>query len=172
MTSTLEKVYLMPNTRRLVAAIGVALLCGLLMLAEEGLEVAGLQEAEDHPLFEALEVFVLVGLIASILWAAFEGYRMWQYQKTLEYKIDRASDAFQDMLDAHFSRWAFTEAERDVTRLILKGCSIAEIAEIRHAKEGTIKAQTNAIYKKSGFAGKTQLLSAFLEELSDGASVA
>ncbi len=76
------------------------------------------------------------------------------------------------MLDAHFEDWQFSEAEREVTRLILKGCSIAEIAEIRDSKQGTIKAQTNSIYKKSGYAGKAQLLSAFLEELSEGASVA
>ena len=161
----------MPNAKRLIAVVGLALLFGLLMLAEEAIEVFGFQEAEDHPALEILEIVVLLALIACVALAAFEGYRMWQYQKTLEFKINRAAFAFQDMLEAHFERWGFTLAERDVTRLILKGCSIAEIAEIRDAKPGTVKAQTNAIYKKSGYAGKTQLLSAFLEELSDGASV-
>lgn len=161
----------MPNTKRLILVFGLALLFGLMMLLEEAIEVFGFHHVEDHFVMEVIEIVVLVSLILCIAFAAFEGYRMWRYQKTLEFKINRASGAFQDMLDAHFDRWSFTAAEKDVTRLILKGCSIAEISEIRDAKQGTVKAQTNAIYKKSGFAGKTQLLSAFLEELSDGASV-
>jgi DNA-binding CsgD family transcriptional regulator len=142
------------------------------MLAEEAIELFGFHAAEDLWIMEVLEIAVLVGLIVAIFLAALDGYRMWQYQKTLEFKVNRASNAFQGMINAHFDTWSFTEAERDVARLVLKGCSIAEISEIRDAKLGTVKAQLNAVYKKSGYAGKSQLLSALLEELSDGASVA
>ncbi|WP_370229653.1 helix-turn-helix transcriptional regulator [Cognatishimia sp.] len=161
----------MPNAKRLITVVGLAMFLGVLMLAEEAIEVFGFHAPEDLFILEVLEIIVLVALILCIALAAFEGLRMWKYQKTLEFKVSRAAHAFQDMLDAHFEKWDFTGAERDVTRLILKGCSIAEIAEIRDAKQGTVKAQTNSIYKKSGYAGKAQLLSAFLEELTDGASV-
>ena len=43
--------------------------------------------------------------------------------------------------------------------------SIAEIAALRETKDGTIKAQSNAIYRKSGVAGRAQLVSLFIEEL-------
>ena len=46
--------------------------------------------------------------------------------------------------------------------------AIAEIARLRQTSEGTIKAQSNAIYRKSGVSGRTQLLSLFLEDLMDG----
>ena len=53
--------------------------------------------------------------------------------------------------------------------LAIKGLSLAEIADIRQTKQGTIKAQCNAIYQKAGVSGRPQLLSLFIEELmSDG----
>ena len=49
--------------------------------------------------------------------------------------------------------------------LAIKGLSLAEIAAVRKTKDGTIKAQCNAIYRKAGVTGRTQLLSLFIEEL-------
>ena len=49
--------------------------------------------------------------------------------------------------------------------LAIKGLSIAEIAALRETKEGTIKAQSAAIYRKAGVTGRLQLLSLFIEEL-------
>jgi DNA-binding NarL/FixJ family response regulator len=48
--------------------------------------------------------------------------------------------------------------------------STAEIATLRNTSEGTVKAQTNAIYRKAGVTGRPQLLSLFIEDLmrSDG----
>ena len=162
----------MPNSKRLIYAIGSAFAFGMMMLVEEALGLLGMEDADDTFLFELIEFVILLALIVSTIVVAIDTYRMRKYQQTLEYKINNASSAFGEMLDAHFEEWQFSEAEREVTKLILKGCSIAEIAEIRDSKQGTIKAQTNAIYRKSGYAGKAQLLSAFLEELSEGASVA
>ena len=49
----------------------------------------------------------------------------------------------------------------------IKGLPIAEIARLRQTSEGTVKAQSNAIYRKAGVNGRTQLLSLFLEDLID-----
>jgi DNA-binding CsgD family transcriptional regulator len=43
--------------------------------------------------------------------------------------------------------------------------STQEIAELRQTSEGTVKAQTNAIYRKAGVSGRPQLLSLFIDEL-------
>jgi DNA-binding NarL/FixJ family response regulator len=56
--------------------------------------------------------------------------------------------------------------------LILKGCTHSQISEIRNTAEGTVKAQAAQIYKKSGYGNKSQLLSALVEDLSGGRSVA
>ena len=61
--------------------------------------------------------------------------------------------------------------KRDVALFAIKGMSTAEIASLRSTSEGTVKAQTNAIYRKAGVSGRSQLLSLFIEDLmrDDGA---
>ena len=49
--------------------------------------------------------------------------------------------------------------------LLIKGLSLAEIAALRETREGTIKAQSNAIYRKAEVAGRAQLVSLFIEDL-------
>ena len=49
-----------------------------------------------------------------------------------------------------------------------KGLSTAEIAQLRRTSEGTVKAQTAAIYRKAGVTGRPQLLSLFIEDLMEG----
>ena len=51
----------------------------------------------------------------------------------------------------------------------LKGFTIAEIAQLRETSEGTVKAQTNAIYRKAGVSGRPQLLGLFVEDLMGAA---
>ena len=50
-------------------------------------------------------------------------------------------------------------------RFAIKGMSTQEIAGLRGVSEGTIKAQTNAIYRKAGISGRAQLLSLFIEDM-------
>ena len=39
---------------------------------------------------------------------------------------------------------------------------------MRGTKDGTIKAQLNAIYRKAGVTGRPQLISFFIDEMVDG----
>ncbi len=70
-----------------------------------------------------------------------------------------------EMLEDRFARWGLTPAERDVALFVIKGFSTTEIAELRQTAAGTVKAQTNAIYRKSGTSGRAQLISLFVEDL-------
>jgi hypothetical protein len=54
-----------------------------------------------------------------------------------------------------------------VALFAIKGLSTQEIAALRATSEGTVKAQTNAIYRKAGVNGRPQLLSLFIEDLLD-----
>ena len=72
-----------------------------------------------------------------------------------------------DLLEERFTLWGLTPAERDVALFAIKGLSTAEIATLRSTSEGTVKAQTNAIYRKAGVTGRPQLLSLFIEDLID-----
>ena len=57
--------------------------------------------------------------------------------------------------------------QRDVALFAIKGLSTQEIASLRNTAEGTVKAQTNAIYRKAGVSGRPQLLSLFIEDLME-----
>jgi DNA-binding CsgD family transcriptional regulator len=85
----------------------------------------------------------------------------------VEQKLKAASGAFMDVMAERFDDWGLTPAERDVALFAIKGMSIQEIAALRQTSEGTVKAQTNAIYRKAGVSGRPQLLSLFIEDLLD-----
>ncbi|MEO0916168.1 MAG: hypothetical protein AAFY31_04185, partial [Pseudomonadota bacterium] len=87
------------------------------------------------------------------------------HQDRLESQIKVASGAFSEVLDARFQEWNLTIAEREVAVLALKGFSIAEMADLRDTKQGTVKAQCAAVYRKADVAGRLQLLSIFLDDL-------
>jgi DNA-binding CsgD family transcriptional regulator len=79
--------------------------------------------------------------------------------------LRRASGAFLTLLEERFAAWGLTFAERDVSVFLIKGMSTAEIAQLRDTSEGTVKSQTNAIYRKAGVSGRQQLLSMFIEDM-------
>jgi len=62
-------------------------------------------------------------------------------------------------LDTQFDQWGL------VAVISIKGLSIPEIATMRNTREGTVKAQNAAVYRKAGVSGRPQLLSLFIEDL-------
>ena len=70
-----------------------------------------------------------------------------------------------EAIDAQFSRWNLTEAEREVALLLLKGLSLKEIATIRSTTERTVRAQARSLYSKTGLSGRAALSAFFLEDL-------
>ena len=122
---------------------------------------------------DLVELVVVAGLILGLIYTAGELRVLLQRQERAEAQLKIASGAFFELLDQSFEEWALTPSERDVALLAIKGLSLAEIADIRQTKQGTIKAQCNAIYQKAGVSGRPQLLSLFIEELmSDGLAMA
>jgi DNA-binding CsgD family transcriptional regulator len=86
----------------------------------------------------------------------------------IERELSAASGAFQDVVEQHFRDWKLTDAERDVALLSIKGVSISEIAVMRQTRDGTIRAQSAAIYRKSGVSSRAELISVMIEELIAG----
>ena len=68
-------------------------------------------------------------------------------------------------IENQLNRWDLTEAEKEVSFLLLKGLSNKVIAEVRGTTVPTVRAQTNAIYSKSGLSGRSELSAFFLEDL-------
>lgn len=76
-----------------------------------------------------------------------------------------ASSAFLKVIDARFSACNLTAAEREVAWMSLKGLEVSDIARLRGAANGTVRAQLARIYGKSGVTGRAQFASLFVEHL-------
>ena len=114
---------------------------------------------------ELLEIGSALGLFLCVVLGAWTLWRAHLERHLAEERLRRASGAFMDLLQERFGEWALTKAEADVALFAIKGMSTAEIAVLRQTSEGTVKAQTNAIYRKAGVSGRSQLLSVFIEDL-------
>lgn len=114
---------------------------------------------------EYLEIFASLGLISGMVLGGLALRRAIQERNRARESLRRASSAFVDLLHERFAEWRLTPSERDVALFAIKGLSTQEIAALRATSEGTVKAQTNAIYRKAGVSGRSQLLSVFIEDL-------
>ncbi|QWC56558.1 hypothetical protein F7D01_05145 [Erythrobacter sp. 3-20A1M] len=76
-----------------------------------------------------------------------------------------ARGAMADLLDARFAAWSLSPAQADVAVFALKGCSVAEIAAMRGAAEGTVRSQLSQVYAKAGVTSQAMLMALFIEEL-------
>ena len=119
-------------------------------------------------LYEFIEIGAAVGLVLGSALGAVALRRSLARTARVEAQLRAASGAFGELLQERFTEWGLTPAERDVALFSIKGMSIQEIAALRSTSDGTVKAQTNAIYRKAGVSGRPQLLSLFIEDLMEG----
>lgn len=68
-------------------------------------------------------------------------------------------------IDRQLASWGLSPAEREIARLLLKGLSHKEIAQLRDVSETTVRQQARALYRKSGLSGRADLAAFFLEDL-------
>lgn len=68
-------------------------------------------------------------------------------------------------IDAQLTRWQLSRAEREVALLLLKGLSHKEIAAARGVSQATVRQQAQAVYRKAGVSGRSDLSAFFLEDL-------
>jgi DNA-binding CsgD family transcriptional regulator len=147
--------------------------CAVFFMADAVSDILGFEVAETEPesgtsLHDGFEYLIALALVLGTIFTGFELRRTMQRQTRIEQQLRAASGAFAEVLDQHFDDWGLTASERDVALFAIKGLSISEIAALRETKDGTIKAQCNAIYRKAGVTGRPQLISLFVEELVSG----
>ena len=141
-------------------------LCAVFFISDILSSVLGLQSAPlSWRARELLELGAALGLLLGLGLGAVLLARALRGRTDAEEKLRRASGAFMDVLEERFGEWGLTPAERDVALFAIKGMSTSEIGVLRNTSEGTVKAQTNAIYRKAGVTGRPQLLSLFIEDL-------
>lgn len=151
------------------AVFVVQLLCAFFFLSDIMITVLRLPIAPiDWQVHELIEIGAAIGLVLGAGVGAIMLRNALRRTRHVESQLRAASGAFMELLEDRFAEWALTPAERDVALFAIKGMSTQEIAAMRQTSEGTVKAQTNAIYRKAGVTGRPQLLSLFIDDLIDG----
>ncbi|WP_186728763.1 tripartite tricarboxylate transporter substrate-binding protein [Sphingomonas panacisoli] len=74
-----------------------------------------------------------------------------------------AGKLVKDGIDIDFSDWKLSGAECDVAWLMLRGLPLREVADVRGTSERTVRQQAQAIYRKAGLEGRSDLAGRVLE---------
>jgi DNA-binding CsgD family transcriptional regulator len=156
-----------PILKRSVFVIAAVLQigCGLIFLSDL------ITEWRGQRLHAEVELFAVIALALGAVLFLREAVHLSRRNARVERELDVASGAFQTVIEQHFDDWGLSPAERDVALLTIKGVPIAEIARMRDTREGTIKAQSTAIYRKVGVSSRAELVSVMVEELISGVGV-
>ena len=150
----------------LAALVALQIICMFFFVGQIVVDVLGLSATPiSWHVHELIEIGAAVGLLlgtaaAGLAWSAAR-----RRTAEVEDKLRAASGAFSELLYERFGDWRLTAAERDVALFLVKGLSTQEIAGLRQTSEGTVKAQTNSIYRKADVGGRAQLVSLFVEDL-------
>ncbi|WP_235871428.1 helix-turn-helix transcriptional regulator [Shimia sediminis] len=140
--------------------------CAIFFVSDILLNVLGVRSVPiSWQAREMLELGAAIGLVLGVVLGWVVLRRTAERRREAEESLRVVQTAFHDVLEEKFSEWRLTPAERDVALFSLKGLSLQEIAGLRETSEGTVKAQSNAIYRKAGVSGRAQLLSLFIDDL-------
>lgn len=140
--------------------------CATVFLWDLAASILGLRTTPvSWQMREFIEIGAALGLLAGLIVGTLMLQRARARQLTAEESLRAASGEFIAVVHDRFADWGLTPAECDVALFALKGLSLSEIAALRNTSEGTVKAQTNAIYRKADVTGRPQLLSLFIDDL-------
>ncbi|MFN3575658.1 MAG: LuxR family transcriptional regulator [Tabrizicola sp.] len=151
--------------RRQITALSMFLVVQMLgMVFYIGDVIADMREgpASAHLVVEAI---VTAALVLGVILGTLALRRTIELLRAQERALAVARGALTEVIDGQFESWALTPAERDVGLLALKGLDVAEIAELRGAAQGTVRAQLTRIYSKAGVSGRAQFAALFVEDL-------
>lgn len=149
----------------LLALLALQAFCAAFLVYDAVLDILQIEQRFNVRESDTLEYMIVLALLISLVMTFRQFRALLDRNSRVESQLQAASGAFQTMLESHFDDWSLTGSERDVAQLAIKGLGIAEIADLRSTREGTVKAQLNAIYRKAGVSGRPQLISIFIEEL-------
>jgi DNA-binding CsgD family transcriptional regulator len=115
-----------------------------------------------------LEALVAVALCGGLAVSSMALRSAHEQIRSQEQALAVAAGALHDVVAAQFDAWGLTAAERDVGFLALKGLDVGDIAALRGAAAGTVRAQLSRVYAKAGVTGRAQFVALFVEDLLAG----
>lgn len=113
----------------------------------------------------AIEGLIAFALVAGVVLGAWHMRTLLAEARRREDALAIASGALADHVANRFAEWGLTAAESDVALFALKGCDVAEIAQLRGSAQGTVRAQLSQVYAKAGVTSQAGLVSLFFDDL-------
>jgi len=115
----------------------------------------------------AIEGLAAAALLVAVVMGAFQVRSLVLAAHQDDIAVAMAKGAATELIQLRFSQWRLTPAEADVALFVLKGCDVQQVAELRSAAAGTVRAQLTKVYAKAGVSSQSSLIALFLEELID-----
>lgn len=140
-----------------VLVVGLQALAAVYFLADAIAETGGRLAFVD--------VMVGLALLAGTLFGGLMLRRLLAEAERRDAALALARGALGDLLRQRFAAWGLSPSEAEVALFALKGCTIAEIAEMRGSAAGTVRSQLSQVYAKASVTGQPMLMALFLEEL-------
>ena len=148
----------------LMTLIAAQALCAVFFMGDVIADIRHDGGVQAHIL---IELFAVIALIAGLVFEIRYIAALLRRQAHLQRSASMAAAAMADVIEAHFAEWRLSPAEHDVANLLVKGLSIAEIADLRGSAEGTVKSQLNAIYRKSGCQNRGEVLARIIDSVME-----
>ena len=121
--------------------------------------------ADGLSLHVVVEAIAALGLLAGVMLGLLQLRALLAAGRRKTAALAIAAGALSEVFEARAREWGLTPSEADVAIFALKGCDVAEIAQLRHAAPGTVRAQLTRVYQKAGVSSRGALASLFLDEL-------
>ncbi|WP_374650476.1 helix-turn-helix transcriptional regulator [Rhizorhabdus sp.] len=131
------------------------------------LDLLGDVAAEGWSTHLAVEAAAAAALVAGVVAGALQIRALIERARQDDLAVALARGTVAALVRLRFGEWRLTPAEADVALFALKGADVAEIARLRGAAEGTVRAQLSRIYAKAGVGGQSALVAFFLDDLLD-----
>lgn len=159
------------GTRRAIA-LGISfvtiMVCEAFLLTDVVADVFYINISTSWLDHSAIEAVAVVALGAALLVIGLELRRLIVDQRSFRASLKAASGELLAVMETQFKEWGLSPSEWEIALLLIKGLSVQEIANIRQSQPGTVKSQSNAIYRKAGVAGRSELVAYFVEDLLAG----
>ncbi|MEH6702465.1 helix-turn-helix transcriptional regulator [Parasphingorhabdus sp.] len=153
--------------RELIAALAIVTLqavAAIFFLIDSVDEII-LQISDGMDFAVIAECVIAIALLAGVVLGARHTRKLMAEARRRESALAVARGALAEMLDLRFAEWQLSAGECDVALFAIKGCSVAEIAQLRNTAAGTVRSQLSQIYAKAGVTSQSMLISIFIEEL-------
>lgn len=122
-------------------------------------------ENVDNNIHTLVEFIIFVGISIALFLEIKQVIQLRRNVEIEQQKVARLSGELYKVINNQFSEWKLTDTEKEIALLLIKGLSMREISELRNVKEKTIRQQSMGLYAKSGYTGRHELASHFIEDL-------